>query len=106
MRRQSSFNLISNAIKYSEKDIFCDIYFNEESFELVVKDQGMGIPIEDQKHLFTRFFRAGNVTNIQGTGLGLNIVRRYVEILGGIIRFESEHEIGTSFFVTIPYFKN
>ncbi len=103
--RNVIFNLISNAIKYSNKDISCDIYFEEDHFELVVKDHGIGIPLEDQKHLFTRFFRADNVTNIQGTGLGLNIVKRYVEILGGKIRFESEHEAGTSFFVTIPYIK-
>ncbi len=101
--RNIVFNLISNAIKYSDKDISCDIYFNNDHFELVVKDQGIGIPLEDQKHLFTRFFRAGNVTNIQGTGLGLNIVKRYVEILGGSIRFESEHEVGTSFFIKVPY---
>jgi len=101
--RNVIFNLISNAIKYSEKDISCDIYFEKEYFELVVKDQGIGIPLEDQKHLFTRFFRAGNVTNIQGTGLGLNIVKRYVDILGGSIRYESEHEVGTTFFVTVPY---
>jgi PAS domain S-box-containing protein len=101
--RNIIFNLISNAIKYSSEDISCDIYFEEDHFELVVKDRGIGIPLEDQKHLFTRFFRAGNVTNIQGTGLGLNIVKRYVEILGGAIRFESEHEVGTSFFVTVPY---
>lgn len=103
--RNVIFNLMSNAIKYSDKDIFCDIFIKEERFELVVKDQGIGIPMEDQKYLFTRFFRAGNVTNIQGTGLGLNIVKRYVEILGGTIRFESEHELGTSFFITIPYSK-
>ncbi|MFT4535834.1 MAG: two-component system sensor kinase FixL [Saprospiraceae bacterium] len=101
--RNVIFNLLSNAIKYSDRDISCDIYFKEDYFELVVKDQGIGIPMEDQKYLFTRFFRAGNVTNIQGTGLGLNIVKRYVEILGGAIRFESEHEVGSSFFVTVPY---
>ncbi len=101
--RNIIFNLLSNAIKYSNKDIECDIYFKEEHLEFIVKDHGIGIPIEDQKHLFSRFFRAGNVTNIQGTGLGLNIVKRYVDMLGGNIRFESEHEVGTSFFITIPY---
>jgi signal transduction histidine kinase len=100
--RNIVFNLISNAIKYSDKDVFCDIHFHEDHFELIIKDQGIGIPIEDQKYLFTRFFRAGNVTNIQGTGLGLNIVKRYVELLGGQIKFESEHEVGTTFYVTIP----
>jgi len=101
--RNVVFNLISNAIKYSEEDINCDIYFRKDHFELVVKDRGIGIPEEDQKHLFSRFFRAGNVTNIQGTGLGLNIVKRYADIMGGTITFESEHEVGTTFFVKIPY---
>ena len=101
--RNILFNLISNAIKYSEKDIACSITFEEEYFQFEIKDQGIGIPKEDQKYLFTRFFRAGNVTNIQGTGLGLNIVKRYVDILGGEISFHSEHEVGSTFFVKIPY---
>jgi len=101
--RNILFNLISNAIKYSEDDIRCQINFENDYYQFEIKDQGIGIPIEDQKYLFTRFFRAGNVTNIQGTGLGLNIVKGYVEILGGEISFISEHEIGTTFIVKIPY---
>lgn len=101
--RNILFNLISNAIKYSDKDISCQISFEKEYFQFEIKDQGIGIPVEDQKYLFTRFFRAGNVTNIQGTGLGLNIVRRYVEILGGEISFASEYNVGTTFIVKIPY---
>ena len=101
--RNILFNLISNAIKYSNDDIQCHILFNEDHFEIQIKDSGIGIPEEDQKYLFSRFFRAGNVTNIQGTGLGLNIVRRYVQLLKGEIRFESEQEVGTTFFVKLPY---
>lgn len=97
------FNLISNAIKYSNKDVLCDIYHQEKGIVIHVEDEGIGIPQEDQAHLFTRFFRAGNVTNIQGTGLGLNIVKRYVDLLGGSISFQSEHEKGTIFTVMIPY---
>ena len=97
------FNLLSNAIKYSDEDIECHLYFEKDKFIIKVVDYGIGIPIEDQKYLFTRFFRAGNVTNIQGTGLGLNIVKQYVEILNGDITFESEHEVGTTFTVTMPY---
>ena len=96
------FNLISNAIKYSEKDIICQMTNSEDHFTIEVIDQGIGIPIEDQKYMFSRFFRAGNVTNIQGTGLGLNIVQRYVNLLGGSISFKSEAEEGTSFLVTLP----
>ena len=101
--RNILFNLISNAIKYSDKDIKCIITFEKEYYQFEIKDQGIGIPIEDQKYLFSRFFRAGNVTNIQGTGLGLNIVKQYVDILGGEISFESEHEVGSTFFVRLPY---
>lgn len=98
------FNLISNAIKYSEegKSIFCITKKEDNFFTLKIKDEGIGIPIEDQEHLFSRFFRAGNVTNIEGTGLGLNIVRKYVELMGGSIDFESEPEIGSTFTVRIP----
>ena len=62
-----------------------------------VKDQGLGIPDEDKKHLFERFFRGKNVTNIQGTGLGLHIVSKYVELMGGRIEVESELNKGTLF---------
>ncbi|MEM9548961.1 MAG: PAS domain S-box protein [Bacteroidota bacterium] len=101
--RNILFNLVSNAIKYSEEDINCSIHFEKNYYQFDIEDRGIGIPIEDQKYLFSRFFRAGNVTNIQGTGLGLNIVKRYVEILGGEISFVSEHEVGTTFSVKIPY---
>jgi signal transduction histidine kinase len=62
----------------------------------------MGIPKEEQDHLFERFFRAKNVTNIQGTGLGLNIVGKYLEAMNGKIDFISELDKGTTFTVTIP----
>ena len=62
----------------------------------------MGIPTEEQKKLFERFFRAKNALNIQGTGLGLNIVAKYVEVLKGTIRFESELDKGTTFFINLP----
>lgn len=96
------FNLITNAIKYSKEDINCVFSYEEKGLVLTIEDRGIGIPEEDQKHLFTRFFRAGNVSNIQGTGLGLNIVRRYVNLLKGAITFESKQEEGTTFIVTLP----
>jgi len=67
-----------------------------------VRDEGIGIPHEDQKHMFDRFFRASNSGNVQGTGLGLNIVKRYIDLLGGSISFSSEHGKGTIFNVIIP----
>ena len=75
---------------------------NGDTLILSVKDQGMGIPKEDQKHLFTRFYRAHNVENIKGTGLGLYIVKRYVDLLGGSITFESHLGKGSSFTISLP----
>jgi len=97
-------NLISNAIKYSPESATIQIrsWLKDGSLCLEVVDQGIGIPKEDQANLFARFFRASNATNIQGTGLGLNIVKRYIELLEGQISFESEHGNGTTFFVRIP----
>ncbi|MDA9774203.1 PAS domain-containing sensor histidine kinase [Saprospiraceae bacterium] len=101
--RNILFNLISNAIKYSSEDVNCYIYYNPDNLQIQIQDSGIGIPIEDQQYLFTRFFRAGNVTNIDGTGLGLNIVKRYIELLGGDISFKSIQEEGTTFTVNLPY---
>lgn len=97
-------NLISNAIKYSGENTF--IEFNTEIIDdkliVVVKDNGIGIPETDQKHLFEPFFRAHNTGSIPGTGLGLNIVARYVELINGIIEFDSKVNQGTSFTLTFP----
>lgn len=104
MLRNILLNLISNAIKFSPEDRNIEVCSNVTDKEIIVKvkDNGMGIPKEEQDHLFERFFRAKNVTNIQGTGLGLNIVGKYLEAMGGKINFVSELEKGTTFTVTIP----
>lgn len=91
-------NLISNAIKYSGENTF--IEFNTEindTCTLVIKDDGIGIPEEDQKNLFEPFFRAHNTGNIPGTGLGLNIVKRYVSLMGGTVSCQSTQDSGTVF---------
>ena len=97
-------NLISNAIKYSGPDTTIDFQIRKEKDNLIaiIADQGIGIPQEEQQHLFTRFFRARNVENIQGTGLGLNIVKRHVELMKGNIAFESIVGKGTTFTIFIP----
>jgi len=97
-------NLLSNAIKYSGEGDTIEVHGEIQSgmLEIKVVDHGMGIPQEDQVHLFSRFFRGHNVINIQGTGLGLNIVKKYVEFLGGDIRFESTEGMGSTFFLSIP----
>ena len=97
-------NLLSNAIKYSPngKQIEVIISKQDKQLRMDIKDDGMGIPSVDQKHLFNRFFRAHNVTNIPGTGLGLNLVQKYVEIMNGNISFVSEEGNGSTFTVILP----
>jgi signal transduction histidine kinase len=94
-------NLLSNAIKYSPEDKDIDFISMIEGNDLkfTIKDSGIGIPDEEQKYLFERFFRAKNASNIQGTGLGLNIVKKYVDLLGGEVSFSSAENEGTTFTV-------
>jgi PAS domain S-box-containing protein len=98
------FNLISNAIKFSPEkgviDISCHV--THSSLKIVVKDNGIGISKADQKNLFERFFRGHNATHIQGTGLGLNIVAKYAELMNGTIDVESEENKGTTITMIIP----
>ncbi len=102
--RNILFNLLSNAIKYSPegKTIYCQTEISDKLLKISIQDQGIGIPKEDQEHLFSRFFRATNASNIQGTGLGLNIVKKYLDLMGGGILFESEEGKGTRFDIAIP----
>ncbi len=101
--RSILFNLLSNSIKYAEKGmIVCESHISNNLLTLTIRDEGLGIPDEDQAHLFTRFYRAKNVENIQGTGLGLHIVKTNVELLKGKIEFVSQLGNGSTFVVTIP----
>lgn len=97
-------NLISNAIKYSEDFDPIKLIFKKEVdwIHIRVEDQGIGIPEEEQKRMFERFFRAKNASNIQGTGLGLSIVFEYMNLLQGRISFESKENIGSTFTLEIP----
>lgn len=97
-------NLLSNAIKFSPENSIINIEskIDDNNTLLQISDQGIGIPKSDQVHLFERFFRATNVTNIQGTGLGLHIVGRYVELLNGTIKYSSELEKGSTFTIQFP----
>ena len=95
---------MSNALKYSPKggQIFLNIVAEETSVNFSIKDQGIGISQESQKHLVEPFYRADNVGNISGTGLGLSIVRKCVEAYNGDIFVESELDNGTTFTVILP----
>jgi signal transduction histidine kinase len=98
-------NLISNSIKYSPSGskIKFEVSCQNQQVVFEIQDNGIGIPPEDQQHLFESFHRASNVGNIQGTGLGLAIVKRCVALHGGEISVESQVGVGTKFEVKIPY---
>jgi len=104
MIRNILLNLLSNAIKFTGEDGVINITTSNapKEIKLIVKDNGIGIAKDEQQYLFERFFRAKNATNIQGTGLGLTIIVKYLEALDGKIDFESELNQGTTFTITIP----
>lgn len=97
-------NLIHNAIKYSPENtrIDIDVSQKDKMLTISVKDSGMGIPEGAQKHIFSRYFRAENAINDQGTGIGLNIVKGHLKNLGGNISFVSEEHKGSTFTMSIP----
>jgi PAS domain S-box-containing protein len=97
-------NLISNAIKFSDegKTVHVNSTVKETVAVISVRDEGIGISREDQVHLFSSFFRGKNALNIQGTGLGLHIVKRYLDLLSGDVNLKSELGKGTIITFTIP----
>ncbi len=101
-------NLLSNGIKYSpsRSNVYVSLICNEDEILWEIKDEGMGISSEDQKRLFEPFCRGENVGNIPGTGLGLVVVKKCVNLHGGSINFQSELGIGTTFKVMIPVRRN
>jgi two-component system, LuxR family, sensor kinase FixL len=97
-------NLISNAIKFSDEKSKIDITLNQkdDKFVIIVADNGIGIPEDEQKFIFDIFYRASNVLNVQGTGLGLNIVKKYLDAIKGEILFESKEGKGTKITIQLP----
>ncbi|MCE3294905.1 MAG: sensor signal transduction histidine kinase [Crocinitomicaceae bacterium] len=100
--RNVLINLLSNAIKYSEKDIDLETEVQDDKICIRIRDYGIGIPKEQQQEVFSKFFRAKNTSDIQGTGLGLHIVKHYVDLLNGNISFESAEHEGTAFSIEVP----
>ncbi|MEO6916514.1 MAG: PAS domain-containing sensor histidine kinase [Chitinophagaceae bacterium] len=96
-------NLLSNAIKYSPEKSYIDIrvFVDQAVLKISVTDRGIGIPDAEQAQLFERFFRASNASTIQGTGLGLHIVTRYLELIGAEIEMVSKLNEGTTFTVSL-----
>ena len=97
-------NLLSNAVKYSKegKQVGFKLTYEDKKLLAEISDKGIGIPKSEQPKLFDRFFRAKNVGIIEGSGLGLSIVKKCLEVLDGDISFESEMDKGTLFKVAIP----
>lgn len=101
--KNAMINLISNAIKYSAegKNIVISNKLRAKELTIEVKDEGIGIPKDEQDRIFERFYRTSNVSNIEGTGIGLNLVKSYMEKLGGRVYFKSEENKGTSFYIDL-----
>lgn len=97
-------NLMSNSLKYSPEDSTVSVTTKVGTDKVIVTvgDNGIGIPEEEQKFMYNKFFRAKNTGNIQGTGLGLTIAKRYVELMGGDISFVSKSGEGTIFTIRLP----
>ncbi|GAB2535192.1 hypothetical protein GCM10027085_27470 [Spirosoma aerophilum] len=103
--RKILVNILTNAIKYSSEGqgIRLRLDCKDSVLTIIIIDHGIGISADDQKHLFERFFRAKNATNFEGTGLGLHIVAKYIEILKGTINLYSELGEGTTVTIQLPY---
>ena len=103
--REVLSNLVDNAIKYTPKgEVVIDINGDEDHVVVSIADSGIGIPKEDQAHLFQKFYRVDNTDTreIGGTGLGLYLSRKLIETMGGRIWVESEYQHGSTFYVEIP----
>ncbi|MCX6789520.1 MAG: HAMP domain-containing sensor histidine kinase [Candidatus Gribaldobacteria bacterium] len=102
-------NLLDNAVRYSKGGGQVDINIERKGKKilLAIKDQGVGIPKEEQKFIFEKFFRSANAIKQQtdGSGLGLYIVKKFIELLGGKIWFSSIMNKGTTFYFTLPEVK-
>lgn len=99
--RKILINGISNALKFSQKDVALQIEASDTELLIRIKDEGIGISKEDQKHLFERFFRGSNATVIPGTGLGLHLIDRYVKLLNGSLSIQSELDKGTELYIRL-----
>ena len=105
--RQVVVNLLVNSIKFSPQgtDIKVDLTCKNDRAVITIEDNGLGIPMQDQAHLFNRFYRGSNVVQIPGSGLGLTIVKEAVNLMEGEINFTSQVCVGTVFTIKLPLFQ-
>jgi len=98
-------NVVSNAFKYSKgkQDPELELNFGKDQFDISVIDHGIGIPAGDQSRIFDSFFRSSNVENIQGTGMGLAIVKQFIDLHQADIRIDSREHEGTTIKMTFKY---
>ncbi|WP_162633236.1 PAS domain-containing sensor histidine kinase [Echinicola strongylocentroti] len=105
LMNQVMTNLVENALKYGSRDRHVIVGASQDEGRLIltVKDFGDGIPVHEQEHLFKPFFRASNSNKYdKGSGLGLMITKKFIELQNGTVRFESEEGEGTCFYLTFP----
>ncbi len=104
MLQHCIINLLSNAVKYSGEEALITLTTvrTAQKLNIRVTDNGIGIPADEQQHLFEPFFRASNVSDVSGTGLGLNIVKRYTELMNGTVTVKSIPKKGTAFILEFP----
>jgi PAS domain S-box-containing protein len=97
-------NVLANSIRYSREQSFINLQLSKRNGQVIfrISDRGIGIPPADLPHLFEPFYRGKNVSNTPGTGLGLNIVKRFVDLHHGQIKVDSKLATGTSFTITLP----
>ena len=100
--RKILINGLSNALKFSEKNVEMNVFLKNRVLTIKIKDYGIGISKEDQKHLFERFFRGNNATSVTGTGLGLYLIGRYINLIGGNLEIISELNKGTELIIHFP----
>ena len=104
--RHAIGNLLSNALKYSPSgsEVRLDLGRDQdEQVKISVTDHGMGIPADEQAKIFSPFFRASNVHDINGTGLGLSIAKQAVELHGGTLEIAKSDPTGTEFVIRLPH---
>jgi PAS domain S-box-containing protein len=100
--RKILINGLSNALKFSDKNVEMNVFLKNQILTIKVKDYGIGISKEDQKHLFERFFRGNNANGVTGTGLGLYLIGRYINLIGGNLKIISELNKGTELIIHFP----